>query len=253
MFRAIHISDLHNKKECEPKLAYIKDHFPRHHIIVTGDITDDGEPGQYLWAMRELVKRFRDKLFIVPGNHDYAGLGNLDSKDKMERFDDYFGTRFSQVAGPWWKRHDNVLLIGLDSNPRTWLWPGDFARGKIGKEQRKNLKLLLDVASADHIFICLHHHLKDPSAVGWWTKLVHKLSKELMELEDSKKVCRLLSTYKHITVLHGHRHSQYEYSGEYAVKVFCAGALFKEDNVLKLEVDRGGSVEYSLVPVVKKG
>ena len=243
MTKILHISDLHDRSGIQ--LRYIADHYPTHQIIVTGDITDNGTVMQYESAT-QLIREFGDRLFVVPGNHDYGNV--FDSKVKAERFDDYFLTTYNkdnEMTHVW--NLPDCLFIGLNSNPRTWGYWGDMARGKLGRGQRQDLQNMLTIHSKP-IIIALHHHLKDPRATSPWKRLVHMLTKELVELSDSRKVCRIIENHKNVIVLHGHRHRQYNYRvGE--VPVYCAGALFKQTWALEISVNSAGQVGTCYVPV----
>src|SRR4030042_6486603 len=97
----IHISDLHFHRdpdlntEALATLQYIKDHYPQHNLIVTGDITDDGHEEQFNQAFKAL-EPFQDRIFICPGNHDFGAAGNFYSQERAERFDQLLSIRLKQ-------------------------------------------------------------------------------------------------------------------------------------------------------------
>lgn len=51
-------------------LDVIKERYPTHYVILTGDIVDDGHEEQYKRAAEALAP-FTGRIFISPGNHDY--------------------------------------------------------------------------------------------------------------------------------------------------------------------------------------
>ena len=117
----LHISDLHNKPEAIKRLEYIEKHYPNHHIIDTGDSTDNGNIDEYVWNLHNVIVPFGKRLFAVPGNHSVGWKGNGDTLDKLEAFDFYYQTSFATSKEPAIKElPGKVVLIGLNSNPGTW-------------------------------------------------------------------------------------------------------------------------------------
>lgn len=78
MFKFIHLSDLHistslagisvpntaeiANSEIEQILDYIEEHYPKHYIIITGDITDNGMEFD---EAKRLLKRFIGRIFCL--------------------------------------------------------------------------------------------------------------------------------------------------------------------------------------------
>jgi 3',5'-cyclic AMP phosphodiesterase CpdA len=204
----IHVSDLHfhssqkDNLKANALLKFIKEHYPKHQLIVTGDIADDGMEAQFENAFKAL-KPFRGNLYLCPGNHDFGAAGLFYSQEKAERFDRMLSLPLGQ-GGTF--AHENrplahylrdnsseVLLVALDTNIET-SQPFDFACGQTGKKQRKALKSLLESPSTKDAvkMVFMHHHpfiRNDP----------------LMMLTDAKKLMRLLY-YRVDVLLFGHRH-----------------------------------------------
>jgi 3',5'-cyclic AMP phosphodiesterase CpdA len=173
MIRILHLSDLHFHGEgarntaIVTRLDRIAKDYSEHHILVTGDITDDGNEAQYRNAQAAL-RPFRGRAFLVPGNHDYGPFGSFYDEACAERFDQYLATpfdlpTFSQGPVPSVTIRETptekVLLVGLNSNRRT-VDPFDFACGEIGEAQRERLaQILSNPAFGEHIkIVTLHHH-----------------------------------------------------------------------------------------------
>lgn len=232
----LHISDLHNRPECRSRLKCIATNYPNHILLITGDEVDDGLQAQY-----NIVKAWLDDMpndyIIIPGNHSYGGKGNLDSRKKAERFDEVFGTQFTTLGTSTTYVQGDIVIVGLNSNPGTFGYWADFARGKIGKAQLAMLKATLATHKGKVRVVLLHHHLQDPTVVGRWRRLWHRLTRRLMELRDSKALLRALEENCDL-VLHGHRHGQYTYTAA-GIPVYCTGALYAETHALEVAICDG--------------
>jgi 3',5'-cyclic AMP phosphodiesterase CpdA len=204
----IHLSDLHfhqhrsDNKEALAVLKYVENHYPDHHLIITGDIVDDGHRRQFKNAFNAF-KPFMERIFICPGNHDFGAVGNFYSKERAERFDRYLSEPLEQggtftgdqtpVVNVLEEKDNRVMLIALDTNLETE-HPFDFACGEVGKNQRAFLNTILsDPANANMIKILFcHHH-----------PFMH--NNPFMELRDARKLMR--SIYSKVNVLlFGHKH-----------------------------------------------
>lgn len=174
MIQFLHLSDLHFHRRHKDNVAIdqlldgVASAYPGHHVILTGDVTDDGDEAQYVNALAAL-ERFRGRLWLVPGNHDYGPLGNFYSDECASRFDRFLSMPFAQgitfgegsvpsvnvVA----TESERVVLIGLDSNLRT-ADPFDWACGQIGEQQRAMLTDILSWSEyGDSVkIVYLHHH-----------------------------------------------------------------------------------------------
>lgn len=234
-FKALHLSDLHNKPECIARLKFIAEHYPKHILLITGDLTEDGKDEQYIWILDQLSRAHVDYI-VVPGNHDWAGAGNFDRQCKADEFDETFGAQFATVGMSTTYLTDNLVIFGLNSNPGTFGWFLDFATGKIGKQQLRLLEEDLGRYRTYTRIVLLHHHLQDPDITGW-RRWWHKITRRLMELSNSKQLCKILKGRCDI-VLHGHRHSQYDYDVD-GIPVYCAGALYEQTEALEIIIENG--------------
>lgn len=145
----IHVSDLHfhgvqkKNQEATTVLRTIKEKYPNHGLIVTGDITDDGHSLQFQNAF-EALKPFEGNVFIAPGNHDFGAKGNFYSQERALRFDEMLSIPLQQggtlkgdstpVVNLVEEADDRIMLIALDTNLETdQFW--DFACGEVGNDQ----------------------------------------------------------------------------------------------------------------------
>ena len=77
--------------------------------IVTGDIVDVGSDVPSLKATFMEFNQFRIPTFMVPGNHDWAQVANLDA------FLNNFYGRYINSKQYWYRVIDEFIIIGLDT------------------------------------------------------------------------------------------------------------------------------------------
>jgi 3',5'-cyclic AMP phosphodiesterase CpdA len=238
MLNFIHISDLHTHGKMADntavfrKLTNIRKNLPDFHVIITGDITDDGDEKQYENAYN-MLKYFKGRLHICPGNHDFGRNGLLYDMEKAKR---YF--KFSEALGIGSGFVDNlpmmdfingrdfqIRIISLNSNLDTKS-PFDFARGEIGSLQLSCLQSALGIEYEKKTFtiLIMHHHpiiTHDP----------------LLELIDKEQFWQVVYG-KFDLLLFGHKH---EY-GRWGNKI-SAGAFFEDESSPKIIISKN-NIEY---------
>lgn len=203
----LHLSDLHYHRDPKDNakvnqtMAFVREHFPKHHLIVTGDLSDDGHALQFENALNDL-KPFLGRILVVPGNHDFGVAGNFYSLERAERFDRMISEPLGQggsfhgynmpVVNVVQEGADTVMVIALDSNLETE-HPFDFACGQIGEGQLKGLDRILKEASPSMTkILILHHH-------------PFIFNNPFMELVDARELMRTI--YDRIDVImFGHKH-----------------------------------------------
>lgn len=154
-------------------------------LIITGDLTDSGDGGDYKIA-KAFIQKLTDHGFVVyanPGNHDYCKEGLLamgwlplvdDNTTRRQRFIDYI-THYNQY--PHVENFGNCRLILLDSmqGELDQNTGDDRAQGKLGQPQLSLLKQLLagyepERKAGKKIIVSLHHspfhHIKDDEDGG---------------------------------------------------------------------------------------
>ncbi len=204
----IHLSDLHFRSKPEHNrdiiaiFECIREQYPNHRLIITGDIVDDGHEAQYLNAF-EALKPFLGRIFICPGNHDFGAKGNFYSLERAERFDRFLALPLNQngtFAGEnlpvihfLTENAQRILLITLDTNLET-ISPFDFACGQVGQKQLRALDTLLSDPSISDtvVIVCFHHH-----------PFLH--ANPVKKLLDARELMRILYGRVHL-VLFGHDH-----------------------------------------------
>lgn len=224
VMKLIHISDLHyhrnpgDNQEADSLLEIIRNRYPTHSLIVTGDISDDGHPTQFENAFKAL-EPFLGRVFIVPGNHDFGAAGNFYSCERACRFDEMLSIRLDQggtftgdntpVVHVFREGNESVMLIALDTNLETEN-PFDFACGEVGKSQMATLDTILcNPANAVLPKILFFHH--HPFMHG----------NPFMQLKDAEDLMRTI--YMRVdVVLFGHKHVSEMWKNRNGVQYFLA-------------------------------
>ncbi|MFA4904172.1 MAG: metallophosphoesterase [Desulfobaccales bacterium] len=220
----IHISDLHfhrderDNEDAIILLQFIKQHYPEHKLIVTGDISDDGHEEQFDRAY-EALEPFKDDIFIAPGNHDFGAAGNFYSRERAERFDEMLSLPLQQggtftgdltpVVNFITDEHDKIMLIALDSNLETD-HPFDFACGEVGERQLSFLNtILLDPFLSDRTKILFFHH----------HPFIH--NDPFLELKDARELIRTI--YQRVDIVcFGHKHASELWKNINGIQYFLA-------------------------------
>jgi 3',5'-cyclic AMP phosphodiesterase CpdA len=204
----IHLSDLHyhrhqkDNKGANEALQFIKAQYPKHYLILTGDISDDGHEQQFANAFKAL-EAFKGRIFLCPGNHDFGAAGNFYSQERAERFDAMISIPLGQggtftrdntpVVNVLSASGDTVMLIALDTNLETEHF-FDFACGQVGDKQLSALDAILSNPATAHLtkILFFHHH-----------PFIH--NNPFMELVDGRQLMRTI--YGRVSaVLFGHKH-----------------------------------------------
>jgi len=235
----IHLSDLHfhqnpnDNAQVTNMLTNIKARYPGHYLIITGDITDDGDRQQYKSAYQAL-KPFCEterRAFICPGNHDFGAAGNFYTHERAERFDTMLSKPLKQggtfagdnmpIVSVVKENGVQVMLIALDSNLET-LHPFDFACGRVGKTQLEALEATLSVPSNSAFtkILFFHHH---PFIRNDW----------FMELEDAKALMRMV--YGRVDVMmFGHKHKSDYWKNRCGIAhVIASGSAAEQDYIVR--------------------
>ncbi len=187
-------------------------------IIVTGDVTFNGErvsAEKFAELFKPLTKT---KLLVVPGNHDIYDGWAREFRGKKQ----YYA---GQISPRMWrnifkKSYENALSIDRNSlaysvqlNPDYLLILADSndygkeesstapaTAGFLGKEQRKWIKEQLQYASQNNlrVIFCMHHNLyaHNPAVNKGYV------------VDDYRELRKLLAQYNVKLVFSGHIHAQ---------------------------------------------
>ncbi len=195
-------------------------------LIVSGDLTQFGKPGELLEVRQHLEAFGFDarRRLVVPGNHDVArGTRNRDFEDVFE------------VSYPWvGEIGPGIAVVAFDSNlleERTLFERGWVnVRGRVGSEAMNMARTELETVPAETRLLVLHHHLgRLPPERRWATFDEHtfKVDQYLMApLVDAGEVLAFAREAGVTAVLHGHKH-WYSRTGYRvgALPVFNAGSV----------------------------
>jgi 3',5'-cyclic AMP phosphodiesterase CpdA len=173
------------------------------HVVLTGDLTHLGLPGEFLEA-RELLRSLGppSKVMVVPGNHDaYVAT---DWERTFHLWADYMASDADQDAPkagkedprnafPTLRVRGAIALIGVSTAYPT---PPFLAIGSIGKVQLEKLEnILAETRRRRLVRVVLIHHPPVPGAVRWRNRLT-----------DQEAFRALLARHGAELILHGHTH-----------------------------------------------
>ena len=193
-----HLSDLHigasraESLACE-KLCATLLAMDVGHVVVTGDLTENGRNGEYA-EFNRIFAPLRDagRLTVVPGNHDRleddAGRGMMD------------GTRVDVT------RIGRVSIVRID----TTGWHNRFsiaAHGFLDPRTLQEIDRAIDaLPETDLIIVAHHHHLLRLPLEGFLEHLSHVLWLPFADaLRHGPTLLRRLRGRADL-VFHGHRH-----------------------------------------------
>ena len=155
-----HVSDLHFHKAASKNRAVVgklralaKSRGDTDLLVVTGDVTDDGQEEQYVQAYRALSP-FAGSILLCPGNHDYGPVGNFYEAAAERRWKEFCLSLGSTRTATC----DGVLCIALDSCLRT-VSPLDFAQGRLAQSELDFARVQISLARShlQPVAVFFHH------------------------------------------------------------------------------------------------
>lgn len=169
------------------------------HIAVTGDLTNIARREEFENARAWLEELGPpDMVTAIPGNHDAYVPG---AKRRYTRlWAPWMASDDAEFVGhalfPFMRRKGNVALIGVSSAVASAPF---MATGRVGSEQTRRLRLLLDEARAEGLFrvILIHHPPKLVDRRNQWRKLT-----------DGRRFRRAIERSGAELILHGHDHTR---------------------------------------------
>lgn len=208
--KVIHLSDLHiGRSENYEKLILLADRIIQKFnddnkptIIITGDITDDGDIHQFR-KVKKVIQELENTGFIVvpvPGNHDYGNNGIIEETSSQTAFSEYLGKNHRY---PYEIKNGDHHIIIVDSMEAE-MEKIDFigAQGCIGRRQLNNLNAIIEEIKENSanakITVALHHH-----------PFYYKYFLALRDADNFKKVVGDITgkNQKIDCLLFGHKHA----------------------------------------------
>jgi 3',5'-cyclic AMP phosphodiesterase CpdA len=244
--KIIHISDLHintfiNNASIE-KVSYLFKHLSGlefDHLIITGDVTDNGADEEFE-IFRDLLEEYRlldaKRTTAIIGNHDiFGGIRNADdilNFPERCRQVDFTSRQFlfhrllpelyeNRLSGtkeiyPFVKEFNNAVLCALNSCIPYSTFKNPFAsNGEIDDEQYNTLyeRLLEAQDTGKDIIILVHHHcnkMKTDSETLMKSLWIN-IEKQTMKMRKKKRFIAMLKAFQVKLVLHGHVHVSEHY------------------------------------------
>lgn len=164
------------------------------HLVITGDLTEDGHPAQFEMLAEILADARIDpsRTTLLAGNHD--------AYTSMEAFDDALDGPLAPYAATSRACHvvdlGEVVLLPLCTRMHQ---PFVRAAGMVGASARQWLaRTLRDPGHADKAVMVAQHHPLIPRSLGahqWFDGLV-----------DGAELTAVLRRHRHVELLHGHWH-----------------------------------------------
>lgn len=283
-----HISDLHldavNKKENLRNTLHLLEYINSNnfdHVIVSGDITENGDSASFELA-RSTFQKFgllnKNKMSLTIGNHDIFGgvfyaedVLNFPGKcrrtnyyQKVREFAYYFRETFygtkqnNEFIFPYIKELDEILLCGINSTAFYSSLKNPFAsNGKISSSNTARLGKLLahhNESSKKRIIVTHHHFNKSPgNETSSGSTIWQAIERQTMKLRNKKNVINRLRELKAELVLHGHLHESSEYSRKKIRFLNSGGSVLGSENYLKLNEIRvsGSNISSRIVSLTK--
>lgn len=221
--KLIHLSDLHVSRRSDAEyralrqlVLHIIEHHPGAVVCITGDLVNDGTPGEFdaIAGILSPLVTHCELVMTCPGNHDVKYMGTLGTvNDGPYRA---FRAKLSRAytGFPYVQKIDGVQLIALDSTRES----GDsldLARGKIGYAQRISLaKYLSRDPDAHTRVVMLHHH---PFDTGFG-----------LQLHDADEILATLAARCDL-LLFGHKHRSAIWRDVYGIKWIAASGKSTAD------------------------
>lgn len=246
-FRIAHISDTHISPEYDRKniirlkslLAHAVDE-AFDHIVITGDITGQGELRGYR-SIRRLLKHFGlldyDKLSVTIGNHDIFGgvhkaediftfgqhCRTVNYADQLALFEKGFRETFPRKAYskqnlfPYVKTVGPVAIIGMNSIREFHpLHNPVGSNGYVPQHQLEETERIISHPSLSQMkkIVLIHHHFNKfrPHTDSLGATLYQKFESQTLKLYGRKKVEEVFRQGGVDIVLHGHTHIEGVYS-----------------------------------------
>jgi len=267
--KLVHISDLHintsipnnNIDKTDFLLSEIAKTNPDH-LVVTGDLTDNADPGDLRIARNLLAKHGfsgSEKLTVIAGNHDIFGgvqsiedivlfperCRSVDYNSKIREFHSVFSSTLDNSVYvsancfyPFAKIIKEVLFIALNSVDIYSKLRNPFAsNGFVTPEQMDEIRYIISTFKKDvrSIAVLIHHHFYklDSESESLTHSLWQRIEGQTLKLRKRKRLLKFLGELGVQAIFHGHVHEQRDYSMKGLRIVNSGGSVYgmKKQNV----------------------
>ena len=175
-YNILHLTDLHifedeqgrlhnvnTRKSFEAVLAQIsQDGIEPDCLLLTGDLSHDEKLGGYNYLFKKITDQFDCPICSIPGNHDQVSLIDPLLADMGRE------NHRTLPIGNFQIILLNSQLLGSES-------------GELASTELSFLEQTLEESSAEHIIICLHHHVY-PMGSMWLDRLKLQNSDDLLQI-----------------------------------------------------------------------
>lgn len=188
------------------------------HLVITGDLTEDGHPDQF-----EMLAEILDDAGVDPHRTTLLA-GNHDAYTSMEAFDDALDGPLAAYAATSRACHvvdlGDAVILPLCTRMNQ---PFVRAAGMVGASARQWLaRTLRDPAHAHRtVMVALHHPLvpRSMGAYQWFDGLV-----------DAAELTAVLRRHRPVDLLHGHWHRKMDLPIGEGVQLRSRGAFAVVDH-----------------------
>jgi 3',5'-cyclic AMP phosphodiesterase CpdA len=264
-FTIAHLSDLHisldHSRQNVKKTRLLLEYCLRQgadHIVITGDITADGDKKE-LEAARKIFRNYglldSRKLSLIFGNHDlFGGVHRAEDilsfpkrcktthydrkvKEFRECFHEVFDDSFHDEDGEWLpylKVFGHAAIMGTNSIARYSRMRNPVgSNGEIddGLFERMKKMLMSESLKGKRKIVLIHHHFNKYASDDANTSysIWNAIERQTMKLRKKKRLLQLFAAAQVDIVLHGHVHKNSEYVRK-GIRFLNAGASVLGDN-----------------------
>jgi DNA repair exonuclease SbcCD nuclease subunit len=224
-------------------------------VLITGDISNDGEADQFDEARKILNPLYESKfqVLVIPGNHDYGPIGSLVQKHRFEMLKNRFPNQEFTFPLNLKTEVGGHVLIGLNSmEGREHGIDVFFADGKLGRRQINSAANILNGMQGrdkkQKVIVYLHHHPylyrgQPPlnnleELIGHW-------------LVDGGELMDQISNRVDI-LLFGHEHWHLDFTGtdvssKYGIPIILSAGKSTNDKQVEYKVDHKGVADEKAI------
>ncbi len=242
-----HLSDLHISPKSRPQnleytrklLNYVLEEGVDH-IVITGDLTDLAEPGDF-YSVRKVFQEFGllnpFKMTLIVGNHDIFGgvhlardifhfpgrCASIDYEKRVQEFKSYFLETFENIYAPppplvfpFVKPVGDILFIGLNSIAKYNRGANIFgSKGRIYTQQMNDIENMMSMKTyeARRRILLIHHHFNKQVDTQFSSRqpMLKRLELHANRLKYKWKMYKFMRRHNVDLVLHGHEHVSHQY------------------------------------------